>query len=78
MIGGTGFIGPHLVRQLALMGHSVSVFHRGGEHLEMKSPGKLKLTFYLLGFAGAALFTALLIREGAGQVGSAIATAGWA
>jgi putative membrane protein len=44
----------------------------------MKSPGKLKLTFYLLGFAGAALFTALLIREGAGHVGSAMATAGWA
>ena len=30
VIGGTGFIGPHLVRQLALMGHSVDVSHRGG------------------------------------------------
>jgi nucleoside-diphosphate-sugar epimerase len=29
VIGGTGFIGPFLVRQLARMGHSVSVFHRG-------------------------------------------------
>ncbi len=29
MIGGTGFIGPYLVRQLAAMGHSVRVFHRG-------------------------------------------------
>src|SRR5207248_8518386 len=39
---------------------------------------KLKLTIYLLGFAGAALFTVLLIRQGAISVGSAVATAGWA
>jgi putative membrane protein len=44
----------------------------------MKVPNKVRLTFYSLGFAGAALFTTLLIREGAGQIGSAIATAGWA
>jgi nucleoside-diphosphate-sugar epimerase len=29
VIGGTGFIGPHLVRELTWMGHSVAVFHRG-------------------------------------------------
>jgi nucleoside-diphosphate-sugar epimerase len=29
VIGGTGFIGPHLVRELSRMGHSVSIFHRG-------------------------------------------------
>jgi nucleoside-diphosphate-sugar epimerase len=29
VIGGTGFIGPHLVRELARTGHSVAVFHRG-------------------------------------------------
>lgn len=43
----------------------------------MKSPGKLKLTFYLLGFAGAALFTGLLIREGAGRVLQALVTPEW-
>src|SRR6202140_2716153 len=43
----------------------------------MKAPGKVQLTFYLLGFAGAALFTGLLIRQGASQVGAAFATAGW-
>ena len=44
----------------------------------MKAPGKVQLTFYLLGFAGAALFTGLLIREGAPQVGAALSKAGWA
>ncbi len=29
VIGGTGFIGPHLIRQLAKLGHQVCVFHRG-------------------------------------------------
>jgi nucleoside-diphosphate-sugar epimerase len=29
IIGGTGFIGTHLVRKLSESGHSVSVFHRG-------------------------------------------------
>jgi putative membrane protein len=43
----------------------------------MKAPGKVQLAFYLLGFAGAALFTGLLIRQGASQVGAAFATAGW-
>lgn len=40
-------------------------------------PSRVRLTFYFLAFAGAALFTGLLIREGAPQVGKAIATAGW-
>jgi nucleoside-diphosphate-sugar epimerase len=29
ILGGTGFIGPHLVRKLAAHGHTVAVFHRG-------------------------------------------------
>jgi putative membrane protein len=44
----------------------------------MKVPSRIRLTFYFLAFAGAALFTALLVREGVAQVGGAIATAGWA
>jgi nucleoside-diphosphate-sugar epimerase len=39
VIGGTGFIGPHLVRELSRMGHSVSIFHRGNTqaHLPAES-----------------------------------------
>src|SRR6266480_5408788 len=44
----------------------------------MKIPSRIRLTFYFLACAGAALFIGLLIREGAPQVGKAIATAGWA
>jgi putative membrane protein len=44
----------------------------------MRISNKVRLIFYLLGFGGAALFTILLIREGAAQIASAIATAGWA
>src|SRR5207244_10530828 len=44
----------------------------------MKLPSRIRLTFYFLAFAGAALFVGLLIREGAPQVGKAIASAGWA
>jgi len=43
----------------------------------MKTAGKIKLTLYLFLFAGAALFTVLLIREGVPQVAAAVATAGW-
>ena len=35
----------------------------------MKTRGKIKLTIYLLGFAGAALFTVLLVRQGVMSVG---------
>src|SRR5213080_1608814 len=44
----------------------------------MKAPGKIQITVWLLGLAGAALFTILLIRQGAPQIGAAFASAGWA
>ena len=44
----------------------------------MKALGKIHVTVWLLGLAGAALFTILLIRQGLPQVGAAFATAGWA
>ena len=44
----------------------------------MKGLGKLHLTAWLLGLAGAALFTGLLVRQGIAQVWDAFATAKWA
>jgi hypothetical protein len=44
----------------------------------MNAPAKFRITLYLLGFAGAALFTVLLIRQGVMSVGAAVAAAGWA
>src|SRR6266536_651035 len=43
----------------------------------MKSGKRIRIVFYLLVAAGAALFTVLLIRQGASQVGAAFASAGW-
>jgi putative membrane protein len=44
----------------------------------MKAFGRIHVTAWLLGLAGAALFTVLLIRQGIGQVWDVLATAGWA
>ncbi|HEX8680483.1 MAG TPA: flippase-like domain-containing protein [Chthoniobacterales bacterium] len=44
----------------------------------MTKPGKVHLTLYLFGLAGAALFTFLLVRQGSGDVVSAFRRAGWA
>ena len=35
VIGGTGFIGPHLVRRLLSRGHEVAVLHRGKSNLDL-------------------------------------------
>jgi nucleoside-diphosphate-sugar epimerase len=35
VIGGTGFIGPFLIRQLAGIGYSVGVFHRGQSQADL-------------------------------------------
>jgi putative membrane protein len=43
----------------------------------MQTRGKIRLTIYVLGFSGAVLFTALLIRQGIPAVGAAVLTAGW-
>jgi nucleoside-diphosphate-sugar epimerase len=34
VIGGTGFIGPHIVRELIRLSHDVTVFHRGRTHAD--------------------------------------------
>ena len=44
----------------------------------MKQHGRIKLAFCIFGLAGAALFTLLLIRQGAYEVGAAFAAAKWA
>src|SRR5215475_10550985 len=43
----------------------------------MKGRKKIRIAFYSLALGGAALFTFLLIRQGASQVGAAFASAGW-
>jgi putative membrane protein len=43
----------------------------------MKGRKKIRIAFYSLALGGAALFTFLLIRQGAPQVGAAFASAGW-
>jgi putative membrane protein len=43
----------------------------------MKEPRKIQLTAYALGLAGAALFTILLVHQGASDVARALATVGW-
>jgi putative membrane protein len=43
----------------------------------MRAPAKIRLTIYVLAFAGAALFTGLLIHQGVGQVLDAFATGKW-
>jgi hypothetical protein len=48
-----------------------------GRTMKKSAGKKIALTIYLLGFAGALLFTILLIREGAHDVVRAVAATGW-
>jgi putative membrane protein len=43
----------------------------------VKAPRTIQFTAYLLGFAGAALLTGLIIRQGAADVVAAVASVGW-
>ena len=45
--------------------------------LQMRGEKKIRIAFYLLAAGGAALFTLLLIRQGAPHVLAAFASAGW-
>lgn len=42
VIGGTNFIGPHVVRRLVELGHEVTVFHRGTTEAELPPETKQK------------------------------------
>ena len=44
----------------------------------MKVPGKIQLTMWLLGIAGAALFIAIIVHQDLSKIGAAFAAAGWA
>ncbi|HYO90504.1 MAG TPA: NAD-dependent epimerase/dehydratase family protein, partial [Pyrinomonadaceae bacterium] len=35
ILGGTRFVGPYVVRELALQGHDVTVFHRGETEVDL-------------------------------------------
>ncbi len=37
ILGGTKFVGPHVVRELAAHGHDVTIFHRGEHELDLPS-----------------------------------------
>jgi nucleoside-diphosphate-sugar epimerase len=37
VIGGTGFVGPHVIRRLAARGHEILCFHRGESQAELPS-----------------------------------------
>ncbi|MEK7466005.1 MAG: NAD-dependent epimerase/dehydratase family protein [Planctomycetota bacterium] len=41
VIGGTAFMGPHVVRKLAGLGHEVAIFHRGKTRASGNPPGIL-------------------------------------
>src|SRR3981081_2679497 len=44
---------------------------------KVKTSRTIRVTAYLLGLAGAALFTGLIVHQGAAEVGTAVAGAGW-
>jgi putative membrane protein len=78
-LGCSGYSGEQrlAVYQQRFRHHSPLVAESLNNRSRLNILNKIKPVVYILGLSGGLLFIFLLIREGAGQVGAAIARAGW-